>query len=79
MNAGLDKTEMLMNLKNRMLSTEIKYYQGIQNIFLKKYFKKHSDDGLKTDGSKVHRTILVNSSTNSNLKPRHLSVNLKES
>ena len=30
-NVELDKTEMLMNLKNRMLSTEIEYYQEIWN------------------------------------------------
>ena len=29
MNAELDKTEMLMNLKNRMLLTEIEYYKEI--------------------------------------------------
>ena len=31
-NAELDKTELVMNLKNRTLSTEIEYYQGIRNI-----------------------------------------------
>ncbi len=30
--AELDRTEMLMNLKNRTLSTEIEYYQEIWNI-----------------------------------------------
>ncbi len=33
-NAELDKTEMLMNLKTRTLSTEIEYYQEIQNVNL---------------------------------------------
>ena len=28
-NVELDKTEMLINLKNRMLSAEIEYYQEI--------------------------------------------------
>ena len=28
----MDKTELLMNLKNRTLSTEIEYYQEIWNI-----------------------------------------------
>ena len=31
-NAELDKTELLMSLKNRTLSTEIEYYQEIRNI-----------------------------------------------
>ena len=31
----MDKTELLMNLKNRTLSTEIEYYQDIRNIFKK--------------------------------------------
>ena len=31
-NAELDKTEMLINLKNRTLLTEIEYYQEIQNV-----------------------------------------------
>ena len=31
-NVELDKTELLMNLKNRTLSTEIEYYQEIRNI-----------------------------------------------
>ena len=28
----MDKTELLMNLKNRKLSSEIEYYQEIRNI-----------------------------------------------
>ena len=35
MKTELDKTEMLMNLKNRTQSMEIEYYQEIWNIFLK--------------------------------------------
>ena len=34
-NTELDKTELLMNLKNRTLSTEIEYYQE----YAKKHFK----------------------------------------
>ena len=36
-NTELDKTKLLMNLKNRMLSTEIEYYQ--ENM---EYYKKKS-------------------------------------
>ena len=39
-NAELDKTEMLMYLKNRKLATEIEYYQEIWNIQKKKKKKK---------------------------------------
>ena len=31
----MDKTELPMNLKDTILSTEIEYYQEIQNIFKK--------------------------------------------
>ena len=34
----MDKTELLMNLKNETLSTVIEYYQGIWNIKIKKEF-----------------------------------------
>ena len=34
--AELDKTELLMNLKNRTLSTETEYYQEIRNNKKKK-------------------------------------------
>ena len=45
----LDKTEMLMNLRNRMLSTEIEYYQ--ENGILKKKKKKNK---LKIKGISKH-------------------------
>ena len=56
-NAELDKTEMMMNLKNRMQSTEIEYDQEIQNMktkFLKSFqniaailhMQPTPDDGL---------------------------------
>ena len=39
----LEKTDLLMNLKNRMLLTEIEYYQEIRNIKnKKKVFQKLS-------------------------------------
>ena len=39
-NAELDKTEMLLNFKNRTQSTEIEYYQEIWKIKKKKKKKK---------------------------------------
>ena len=40
-NAGLDKTERLMDLKNRTLPTEIEYYYEIGNIKKKVYIHKN--------------------------------------
>ena len=49
-NAELNKTEMLMNLKDRTLSTEIEYYQEILDI------KKQQQTNQKTKGSSEHYT-----------------------
>ena len=53
-NAELDKTELLMNFKNRMLSTEIEYYQEIRNI--KKENKKNFQISFKKHSLHIQTT-----------------------
>ena len=55
-NAELDKTELLMNLKNRTLSTEIEYYQEILNIKKTKQKKTKT----KTQGISKHGRYFQN-------------------